>query len=177
MNSGKHWTNKLSTFNPCSNGLAWARKFPTAQAAWDACENPEWMCWLLGKIGADRRDLTLLACEFARLALPYANGDEAELAIATAEQWAHGDEEVTLDDVRRAAADAAWFASFTTGAPQYSDYSACAASRADAAGAAAYASHTARASVMYADEENSSKSDTLRKCCRIIRRFYPEVPL
>jgi len=173
----KHWTDSLYKWQPCAGGLAWARKFPTAQAAWDACERPEWMCWLLEKTGANNRDLTLLACEFARLALPYARGDAAELAIATAEQWAHGDEEVTLDDVRNAR-DAAAYAAANAAA-----YAAAYAADAAAAAAADAAAYAAACAAAYAAAAADAAADaaarvvTLRKCCDIIRRFYPEVPL
>lgn len=153
-----HWTEKVYKFQPCTGGMAWARKFPTAQAAWDACERPEWMCWLLGKTGSDKRDMTLLACQFARLALPHARGDAAELAICTAEQWAHGDEEVTREDSRDASA--------------WADAAAAAADAWDAAAAAA-----AEARDAVGDHAADARSDTLRRCCTIIRRFYPEVPL
>lgn len=159
---------ELKRMAACHDGSDWARDYPTAQAAWDACPRGDWMLWWAARRGVRRRDLVLAACACARLALPYAQGDEAELAIATAEQWAHGDVSVTLDDVRSAsaaaadAADAAYFA-FAAASAAYA--------AASAAFAAAYASDAAGTVAVGIPREV-----TLRKCADICRRFWKEVP-
>lgn len=34
----------------CAEARKWAKSYPTLAEAWDACTNPEWMCWALNKL-------------------------------------------------------------------------------------------------------------------------------
>jgi hypothetical protein len=46
-----HWTDKLVTMGGCEDGIAWARQYESAQAAWDACMRADWMEWLMEATG------------------------------------------------------------------------------------------------------------------------------
>ena len=37
----------LKPFNPCKEGLEYAKQFSTLQEAWDKCEDSSWMWWYL----------------------------------------------------------------------------------------------------------------------------------
>lgn len=122
-----HWSSKLVKLHACQEAVDYAKEHKTLQSAWDACERGDWMLWLLGKLSGkpesqSRRDLVLMACACARLSLKHLPQNEKRplLAIQTAERWAKREKEVSLDDVRNAAAAA------------------------DAADDAAYAAHAAR---------------------------------
>jgi hypothetical protein len=145
----------------CKEAVEFAAKFPTLQAAWDACDRGDWLLWLLGRLSGppgseSRRKLVLAACACARLALPHvkAGEDRPRLAIETAERWARQEDGVTLDMVRSAAAYAAAYAASdaayadayaASDAAAYADaYAAYAAGA--SANAAAYAANAAGAS-------------------------------
>ena len=110
----EHWSDALEQYNPCADALAWARTQPSAAVAWRDCTRGDWMLWLVGQLSgppesASRKALVLAACACARLALPHvpASEERPRIAIETAEQWARGENGVMLDNVKRAAADAA----------------------------------------------------------------------
>jgi hypothetical protein len=165
-----------------------------------------------GPPGSDeRRPLVLAACECARLALPYVpNGETRPLAaIKAAERWAHGKgifqrwfmrvpwQSVTLEQVQRAADDAAHAASAADPAADTAAYAAyyaahaayvavpdIAAYAAKLAAAAHYAAHAAyvaayAAKVATADAHAAAdvaRAHALRKCAAIVRRHFPEPP-
>ena len=111
---------QLRLLNACDSGLKYAEQFATLQEAWDKCEKGYWMLWLAGRLAGDnqspsRRKLVLVACECARLALPFVPPGELRplRAIEAAEKWAEGG--ATLDDVR-GAADAAYAAAYAANA-------------------------------------------------------------
>ncbi len=41
------WKEQLRALHPCPEAYRWACGFNTLQEAWRACENGEWMGWLL----------------------------------------------------------------------------------------------------------------------------------
>lgn len=43
---------RLKTLGACSDALEWIEQFPNAQAAWDACEEDDWMDWVLRELKA-----------------------------------------------------------------------------------------------------------------------------
>lgn len=45
----KQTLEKLRGMDPCPEGLAWAARQPSRQAAWDKCANGNWMFWFLAK--------------------------------------------------------------------------------------------------------------------------------
>jgi len=186
----------LKRLGVCPEAIKWAANYKTIEEAWNVCDRGDWLLWYAGKMsgkpGSDRRKkLTLAACQCARLALPYTDDDRAEQTIVIAEQWALGNESVTLEDVKNAAS-----AAYASAAAAYSAYSAYSASAAHAAASAAsaasasYASAAASYAVSAASAYASSyasyasyvafaaaKKEVLKQCADIVRQFYPEPPI
>ena len=108
----KHWSDCIEVLKPCSDALIWARTQESYELAWQRCERGDWMLWLLGQVLSaeqmenDRKNLALIACECARLALPYVPEGEARplKCIETVEAWARG--QATLDEIQAARAAA-----------------------------------------------------------------------
>ena len=162
---------KIKELGACGDALQDALKYETSQELWDKCERGDWMLWLIGKTSGDsgsdkRKKLVLTACKCARLALPFVK--EGELrplkAIETAEQWARGENDVTLGQVRNAAYAA--YAAYAANAAAYAAYAAYAADAANAAAYAAYAAYAADA---------AARKEILIKCAEIVRGDFPEV--
>lgn len=155
------YTEKLRKLWACGEAIRWCEegKFPTLEKAWQSCERGDWMLWLIGKLSSEptsdnRKRLVLVACECARLALPYVEKGEARplQAIEMAERWANGDDTVTLEMVRAAANAAAYAA-------------------ANAAANAAYAAYAA-ANAAYA----AANAKIQKECADIVRKHYPKAP-
>ena len=104
-------TRKLKALGACPEAVEWSEPYATLQAAWDACERADWMCWLL--VHPHPRtagQVRLVLCACARTALKYvpAGEDRPRLAIECSERYARG--AATDDDLaaaRAAAGDAA----------------------------------------------------------------------
>ena len=148
-------TTKLKKMNACPDAVEWASEQKNQQQAWNDCSRGDWMLWLLGKLSEkpeskSRKKLVLTACQCARLSLKHVSKGELRplIAIETAEKWANNDPSITLEAVKRAAADAAdayadayaatYAARAAYAAARYAAYAA-AATYADAAAAATYA--------------------------------------
>jgi hypothetical protein len=58
----------LAKLNPCDEGAEWFAAQATPQEAWDACTNPDWMLWLLGRTPRVEGDHQRLARVAARAA-------------------------------------------------------------------------------------------------------------
>ena len=163
----KAWIEPIADMEACDEAVDWCEQFDSLDEAWQACERGDWMLWLLGMLSGppgsgSRKKLVLVVCQCARLALPYVKKGEMRplKAIETAEAWARGDEGITLQDVRDAAARAASAAS-AAARVAYATYAADAAARASDA--------AARAS-------DAAYVDTLRECADIVREYYPVAP-
>ena len=162
----------LGKLGACREAMDWAKDYESFQDCWNKCERGDWLLWLCGRLSSKpesdgRKKLVWVACQCARLALPYVKkGEDRPLkAIETAEAWATGN--AAIDDVRDAAdaaADAAYAAAdATTDAAVYAADAAYAAYA--AAGAAAYAAYAAA----YA----TGRKKTLKQCADIVRDQYP----
>ena len=144
---------RLMALNPCNEAVEWAKGYPTLDAAWAACERPDWLLWWIGATVAQepdslgRRWLVLLAAEFAG-AVPQV-GARAE-AVDLAARWGAGDPHVTLE-MLAAASDAASAAASA----------AAWAAASDAASAAAWAASDAAWAAQ----------------CTAIRALFPTVPV
>lgn len=85
-----HWTVQLNQIGACSEGIGWAKTFKSAQAAWDACDEPDWMLWVLGELDESpansptRRKYVAIACASARLVLANFSIEQLESAAASA---------------------------------------------------------------------------------------------
>ena len=91
----RHWTDTLRALHACPEAVAWARAYPTLEAAWAACDNPQWMLWYLGEVIRDddetgKRILVHVACLAARRVLQHNNDPRVVRAIEMAEQVADG---------------------------------------------------------------------------------------
>jgi hypothetical protein len=160
----KEYLLKIAEMRACREALEFLGGFETLDEAWQKCEQGDWMLWLAGKLSGEpmsdtRKPLVLAACECARLALLFTKkGEERPLrAIELAEKWAHGDSSITLDELRKADAAAAYIAD----AAAYAAYSAAADAAADAA---AYVAAYAR------------RKAVLKQCASIVRKYYPIAP-
>jgi hypothetical protein len=176
----KTWIDKLEKVGACREALKWAKDYDSLEDAWQKCGRGDWMLWLAGKLSGNpdsksRKKVVLAACQCARLALKYVKPGELRplKAIETAEAWANGNPEVSLQDVRKAAAAADYAA-----AAAAADYAAAAAAYAAAAAAAAYAdaAYAAAAYAAAADAAYAARIKTLKECADIVRKYYPEPP-
>ena len=118
-----HWTSILVKAGACPEGLKFARKFSSFQECWDACENPEWLFWWIGKCIGTSNDsskaLVRCTCEIAEFVLPifekeFPKDRRPRKAIQTTLAWTEG--KASLEEVRKAAraayvaANAAYYA-------------------------------------------------------------------
>lgn len=173
----EEFTKELKRDNACGEALLKIRHYQTAQEWWDDTGRGDWMLWLIGKKAGKpwsdkRKKLVLTACKCARLTLPYVESDETRplIAIETAEQWARGENSITIQDVRAADAAANAYTAYTADAP------AAAAYVADAADAAATAAYVACAAVAAAAAyAYTARKKTLAKCADIVRKDYPNI--
>lgn len=128
----------LRDLRACGDAQTWARDTPgTPAQIWAKCPRGDWMLWLAGRAGIDRRTLVLAAIACAETAPGHTdeNALQAALTLHITEEWAHGREDI--ETVR----DAAYAADVYAAA--YAAYAADAAHDA-AAAAAAYATAAAR---------------------------------
>jgi len=45
-----HWTQALLDLGACPDAVVWARRYPNLSSAWKACENGDWMLWLIDEL-------------------------------------------------------------------------------------------------------------------------------
>lgn len=172
---------KLLALGACLRSVEWSLRYNDPATAWRECERGDWMLWLLARISGppeseSRRAVVLCACSCARLALVHAPpGEESpRVAIETAERWARGDDDVTLDDVCAA------FNAVVAALDVWGDNPAIEAS-ASAAVVAAHdevaASYNAYEDVVYtASAVSRSGLNGRRMCADIVREHYPTPP-
>jgi hypothetical protein len=97
----------LESRHACDPALEWLEQ-RNSDEMWEHCERPDWLLWWAAR-HVPRKELVLVACQCARLALPYVDAGEIRpiKAIETAEAWTRG--EVELEEVK-GAANAAYYA-------------------------------------------------------------------
>ena len=182
-------TKLLRHLGACESARSWAKGKSLAEI-WMQCDRTDWLLWLVGRMSGksgwpDRKEIVLVACDCAELALLYVKPgeDRPRIAIETARAWVRG--EATIESVRearRAAADAAAAAYAAYAAYAYAAYAAYAAAAAAAAAdaadaaaaaAAAYAAYAAYAAAAYAaaaaDADAAALKELRAKCLAIIR--------
>ena len=169
------WHKKLVKMDACIEAVEWAKPYKTFTAAWNDCERGDWMLWLAGRSGVDRKIVVFAACQCARLALKYVTKGEGRplRCIETTEAWTRGD--ATLEEVlaaRRAAYASADAAAYDAAA--YAAYASAASADAAAYDAAAYdaaasATYDSAASAASASAD-ATRTKTLRKCAVIVRK-------
>jgi len=193
---------KIKNLGACEDALANAHLFNTSQELWADCKRGDWMLWLIGKLSGEsgcekRKRLVLTLCKCARLSLKFIPKYELRplKAIETAEQWARGENDITLQQVRAAyaaaadayaaaAADAYAAAAAADAAAAAAAYAAAAAADAAAAAAAADAYAAAAAYAAYAAaaayaadaaDAAAARAKILLQCADIVRADYPDV--
>lgn len=171
----------LLDLGACEEARAWAGD-RDPRTAWAECERGDWLLWLAGRAGIDRRTLVQAACDCAELAWPHARGTDTlltcMLAVHVTREWCDG--RADLDDVRAVAAAAAAAAAHTDAlADAAAGYAA--AHAAYAAYNAAYAAHAAHsaydaadaayaaAHAGYAAAWDASRVAVLRKAADLVR--------
>lgn len=179
MKTGIEILRELGACDGPGEAIPWALAYQgrPAEEAWYACERVDWLLWLAGRIGVDRRLVVLAACDCVRPVLHLVPEDEARprLAVEAAEAWTRG--EATLDDVRSAAnaARAAYAAAYAAARAAYAAYAAAHY----AAYAASYAANTAyyAANAAYyaakASDAASARAASLRNYAELVRARIP----
>ena len=155
------YVKKLIALGACIEGLKWFRQQESPQAAWQNFERPNWMLWLIGKTRYERKRMTWVACQFARLALPHATSPAVLACIETTEAWVDG--KATVEQVREARRRC-YAAAYAYAAAAY------------AYAAAAYAAYAAYATAYATAAAAATKKKVQLECCGIIRSIWPEVP-
>ena len=172
---------QLESFDACIKAQIFVEKFPTAQAAWDACERPDWLLFYIerAKPANFEKNLRLAAADIAESVLhiwqaQYPNDQRPARAIEVARAFAEGRAtEAELQEARQSATACAAYAAAAYAAAAYADAAAIAtayvATYADAADAA-YAAAAAYAA--YATESSTTQHVTN---CNIIRKHFPTI--
>lgn len=101
--SHEEFVSRLESMGACDSddddALPWIRTHKhTLKTAWDACERPDWMLWLCGKMEGHpcwptRQQIVLVACEIARGVLHLTREQDRDMclrAIEAAEAYAKG---------------------------------------------------------------------------------------
>ncbi len=188
MTTTRTWTDDLRAIGACEKARKWAEDYPSLQAAWDACENGSWMCWLIGKTidcppWSDGRKPLLACCldiaETVKKLWPKEQAADIAGHIATLRAWI-GDT-ATVEAAREAKSglwgchDAYYAYYAAAAAAAYAYYAAAAA--ADAAYTAAYVADAAYyAAYAYAAAWRTSKAKHLKQSAAIVRQHYPSPP-
>ncbi len=173
-----NWIEKLRKQDACWEAIDWASDYKTPQAAWNACEDAEWMLWAwdrnCGKIGSKSHKKMILCCvEIAKNSVKYIKNKEVKMlvkkSLKTTERWASGEKSVTLEDVKNAAyaaryPNAAGYAAYAARSARYAAWAAAGA--ADAWDAAGYA----------ADAAGYAADAKKKKYAKMIRTIQPLCP-
>ncbi len=139
------WHDRLDALCACADAREWAAQYESAQSAWDACERPDWMLWLLVRLPETRVLGVRFATDVAERVVHLA-GDartEAAAAIAAARAWCDRPCEDTRSAAAAAAAAALERAAAAAAYAAYAAAYAAAAALERAAAAAAYAADAA----------------------------------
>ena len=158
------------------DALAWARATPgEPEALWTACPRGDWLLWLAGTAGVDRRAVVNAACACAREALVHVpdGEDRPRLAIEAAEAWTRGG--ATLKAVRRAvraAGTAPAYAAAVAAAAAYADDAAAVAAAAVLT-VAVTAAAAAAAAAAYADAYayDATRAASLARSAELVREW------
>lgn len=143
---------QLNDLEPCSEGMAFARKCGSVRKAWEQCERSDWMMWYLRVTDALTKEQSVtLAIGFASRTIPrweekHPDDTRPQQAIDSAQAWLAN----PCEETRTAA-----YASYAASAA-YASYAAAyaadgaAAHAASSAAYAAYAASSAASAASYA---------------------------
>jgi len=95
----------LTELGACLEAVKWARR-KTPERAWEMCKRGDWLLWIAGRLGVDRKLFVLVACACARTSLKFVlkGEDRPRIAIETAEAWTR--DEATIEQVQETTAAA-----------------------------------------------------------------------
>ena len=163
----------LESRHACDPALEWLEQ-RNSDEMWEHCERPDWLLWWAAR-HVPRKELVLVACQCARLALPYVDAGEIRpiKAIETAEAWTRG--EVELEEVK-GAANAAYYAA---NAAYYAARAAADDAHAAALAAANAAARTADAAYAAPAADPAAyvtRTAAQSRMCEIIRQQWPTCP-
>jgi len=108
----------LAKLDACGEAQRWAETQPNAKTAWEQCNRPDWMVWLLTHVGFDDPKMFRLYVCWCVRNTPLADGrkvwdlltdERSKNAVVVAERYANG--EATKEE-RAAAWAAAWDAAW-----------------------------------------------------------------
>jgi len=137
----KNFKTLLSELNACEAAVEWAGEKTIEQVVAE-CHRGDWLLWLAQKVGMELKPLTLAKVRCAKTVIHLMKDERSLNALKVAEKFALTDE-VTIEDLRSAAADAADAADAkSTVAAANAAAAAAAYAAADAAADAAYAAQT-----------------------------------
>jgi len=167
--SATRFQTALRKLGACAPARTWAKGKDYA-TAWQECQNPDWLLWLLAETSnLSPRTNELLACRFAREVV-HLNTDPRVLAcLETRARWARGE---ASDSERASARAAAWAA-----AQDSARASAWAAAWAARAAAENSARASARASAQAWAAQASAQASARAKQGEIIREMLSQPTL
>ena len=175
-----HWSNALNKISACLASIEWAKNYPTRAQVWQACEEPYWLLFAIDKLGKPtEQEWRILACAFAREALPFVRHgeDRPRIAIETAERYARGEATGEALDAARSAADSAAGNETWNAAESAAESAASTAIRPAtwnmAESAARSAGRSAGRSAIWNAAERAAWSAAWKRQCDIIRGMFP----
>jgi len=206
MTTGMKLSKQLHNLGACDDAVEWvaARKERTALGIWRACDNPQWMLWLLGVLSGEkhsraRKRLLLCCLEIAETSYQYVKDKELLATLRDVSrmlrEYAEGNGRD--DSVIDAACSAAWSAAWSAwSAARSAARSACSAARsaesaawsaesaacsAESAACSAARSAACSAARSAARSAESAACSAARSAARsaavsIIRKHYPTPP-
>ena len=103
-----HWSDYFRNLGACEKALVEARKYPTWQEFWDACEHPDWLLWDWARLNPDN-NFYLACCDIAEWSLSfyedvYEGDDRPRKAVEARRAFLRG--EITAAELKIAAKSA-----------------------------------------------------------------------
>lgn len=168
----------LRHIDACHDARQWSRNLDL-RTAWMTCERGDHLIWFAARLRVNHKRVVYVACQCARLELPYvpAGEDRPRQLIELVEAWCRG--EVTTERMRIAAystyADANAYAAYSAAIAAYDatygyDNDAYAA---DVAYAVTYAVTSAADAHANAEDADNARANTLRQCADLVRQAIP----
>lgn len=75
----------LEAFNPCKDGLEWAKTQPSLPSVWNNCERGDWIWWIVIKVVKPEKEISIKFANFcSERAKKYSDAAAASYAIAYA---------------------------------------------------------------------------------------------
>jgi len=172
-----HWSKSIPR-GACGQAMEWSRTQPSLAIAWQSCRRGDWMLWLLGRCGADRRLLVKAAALCAEPAAALCDEYTEAVGLSVVQTCVAWSEGAASDEELRAAAMAeARAAAAAVAASWAADAAAAWAARAAAAWAATRAADAASTvAEAAARAASASRAWSLAHSADIVRGVFPAPP-